>query len=241
MRAILGVVAAIGLVAATSTTATAQDESDALAWFAMTLTPYGALPPLGSRAMAGIPPTDGRAGGTFEVKYGRWSFDESEEGWNTFGLGGRVGSVGFTFGYGKCEGCSDGIIMGGVDFESILFRSPFGTEVSDASFAIGLRPSLGIGLPTGGGGGNAMAANIDVPVSFSMPVGVGSRLVPFVAPGFGVGRLSGDSDSETGTRAAIAAGVGFLASGGFGVHLAWRKIIIEDGPSTFGVGVSFGR
>jgi hypothetical protein len=27
----------------------------------------------------------------------------------------------------------------------------------------------------------------------------------------------------------------------FGVHVAWRKILIEDAPSTLGVGVSFGR
>jgi len=241
MRMILGMVAAVGLLAVTSTTAIAQDESDVAAWFAMMLTPYGALPPLGTRAMAGLPATDGRAAGAFEVKYGRWSFDEADEGWNTFGLGGRLGSVGLTVGYGKCDDCDEGAIMGGVDFESILLRSPFGTEVSDASFAVGVRPSLGFGIPTGDVEGNAFAANVDVPLSFTMPFGVGARFVPFVAPGIGVGRLSDDTDSETGTRVAIAAGVGFLTSGGFGLHLAWRKIFIDEGPSTLGVGVSFGR
>jgi hypothetical protein len=241
MRMILGMVAAVGLLAATSTTATAQDESDIAAWFAMMFTPYGALPPLGSRAMAGLPPTDGRAAATFEIKYGHWAFDEVEEPWNTFGLGGRVGSVGLTLGYGKCEGCDDGFIMGGLDFESILLRSPFGTAASNASFAVSVRPSLGFGMPTGDGEGNVFAANVDFPLSFTMPVGVGSRFVPFVAPGFGFGRLDDGTDSETGTRAAIAAGVGFLTSGGFGMHLAWRKIFIDEGPSTLGVGVSFGR
>ncbi len=27
---------------------------------------------------------------------------------------------------------------------------------------------------------------------------------------------------------------------GLGVNLAWRKVLIDEGPSTWGIGVSFG-
>ena len=240
MRAFLVAVAAVGLLSATSTVAVAQDEddSDVAAWLAMMFTPYGALPPLVSRTMAGIGSGEG-GGGSFEIKYGHWGFDDDDM-WNTVGLGGRAGPLGFTFGYGKCSGCDEGLLMGQVDFESILARSPFGPDASGGSFAIGVRPSAGFGKPTEGDG-SALAANVDLPVSFSMPVGVRSHIVPFVTPGIGVGRYADEFNSETGFRASIAAGMAFFVSEQFGIHAAWRKIFIDEGPGTFGVGVSFGR
>jgi hypothetical protein len=245
MRAIVVAVAAASLLSVTTSTVQAQDEKDVAAWFAMMFTPYGALPPIMSSDMSGRP-ADAGAGGTFEVKYGHWGFDEAEEPWNIFGLGGRAGRFGFTVGYARCEGCGgDGIIMGQVDFESVLATAPYGTDASAGSFAIGLRPSVGFGKPTGDQDGYALAANLDLPVSFSVPMGARSRIVPFIAPGLGIGHLSGGEEgedtSDTGFRGAIAAGVGVFVTDRFGIHVGWRKIFIEEGPSTLGVGLSFGR
>jgi hypothetical protein len=238
MRTFLVAVAAASLLPAASRVAVAQDDSDVAAWLAMTFTPYGALPPLATRGMAGIGSGE-RGAGAFEIRYGRWGF-EDEETWNTIGLGGRAGAVGFTLGYGKCSGCDQGLIMGQVDFESILARSPFGPDTSGGSFAISIRPSAGFGKPTEGDG-SALAANIDLPMSFSMPVGERSHMVPFVTPGIGAGRFADDFDSETGFRASIALGMTFFVSDALGINAAWRKIFIDEGPSTFGVGVSVGR
>ena len=242
MRAIAVAVAAASLLSVSTSTARAQDERDVAAWFAMMFTPYGALPPIVSRGVAAV---EASSVSTMEMKYGRWSFDGDEEGWNVFGLGGRLGRVGFTGGYARCEGCDDGVIMAQVDFESIFAAAPFGTDAAGGSYAIGLRPSVGFGKPTGDDAGFALAANVDLPVSLTMPVGQRSRIVPFIAPGLGVGHLNGEGEfedeSETGFRGAIAAGVGFFVAERFGIHAGWRKIFIEEGPSTFGLGLSFGR
>jgi hypothetical protein len=249
MRAIPGVAAALGLVLVMGSTAFAQDNDDIAAWSAMMLSPYGALPPLVTPAMFGSVPTmAGRSPVAFEVKYGRWSFGEPEEPWNIFGLGARAGAFGFTAGYGKCSDCGDGVLMGSVEFERTLVTSPLQGNASTSAFAIGVRPSVGFGKAMGDAEGTAISAAIDLPFSLSAPVGTGFRIAPFVAPGFGYGRLTSGDDVEgeegeegSGTRASLAAGVGFLTPGGFAAHLTWRKIFIEQGPSTLGIGVSFGR
>ena len=41
-------------------------------------------------------------------------------------------------------------------------------------------------------------------------------------------------------RPSVAAGIAFVVPAGFGFHLGWRKIFIKDGPSVFGVGLSYG-
>jgi hypothetical protein len=242
MRPILGTVAIAAVIAVSARNVDAQSESDVAAFFAMSFTPYAALTPTVTPLMAGRARPDGQMGSFVEARYGHWQFDEAEEGWNSYALGGRFGAFGVILGYGKCEDCDDGIIMAGVDYEAILTRSPLGTDGSSGSFAVGVRPSLGYGKPTGDEDeGDAIAVNVDVPLSLSVPVGTGAQFVPFIAPGLGWGRLSADEENESGTRGAIGAGVGFLTAGGFGAHLSMRKIFIEDGPTTYGVGISFGR
>ena len=240
MRGILAVAVAVGFIATTGTNAGAQDETDFAAWLAMTFTPYGSLPPLVTPTMLGTPGVDGRAGAAFEVRYGRWGFEDDDE-FNTFAIGGRGGPVGFALGYEVCEGCDDGIIIGGVDFESVLRTSQLGTDASPSVLSIGLRPGIGVGVFTGEGSGWALSGTVDVPISMTMPMGTTAQVVPFLSPGFGVGRLAEGSESETGVRVALGAGVAFVTANRFGIHLGWRKIFIEDGPSTVGLAVSFGR
>lgn len=244
MRAILRTIAAAGMLA-TSSAAAAQDVGDIAAWYAMMVTPFGALPPMVTPTMAGMPAAGGGRPVSLDFRYGHWDFGGGEEPWNTFGVGGRVGSFGIVLGYEECEDCSDGVLMGGADFEAALASSQYGNPASPSSLMVGVRPSIGYADPMGDIEGNAFSATVELPVSFSIPVGTGSRLIPFASPGFGYGRFN-DSDpdfveSESGTRASLAAGVGFLTSGGFGLHLGWRKIFIDEGPGIVGVGVSFGR
>ena len=243
MRTWLGALAVIGLLAAPVTGAAAQDDDDSevAAWFGMMFTPFGALPPIASPMMRGTPRVAGSRASAFELRYGHWDL-EGEETYNNFGLGGHFGPVGLVVGYGKCEGCDDGYFLALADFEASLMRSVVGTGATPSSFAIGIRPSVGVGVPTGDDDGSALSANVELPLSFSMPVGAAAgHLVPFVAPGFGWGRVSDEDESDSGTRASVAAGVSYFLSAGFGVHLSWRKIFLEEAPSTLGLGISFGR
>jgi hypothetical protein len=102
---------------------------------------------------------------------------------------------------------------------------------------MGLRPAVGLGVAGGDGAFRAWSASIDVPVSIAVPVGAEARLVPFITPGLALGRLSGPDDAQSGSRAALGAGVGFRHSRAVSVHLAWRKVFIENGPSSVGVGL----
>jgi hypothetical protein len=233
-------VVAAALFATVTSRVAAQDSGDVGAWFGMMLTPYGALPPLVTPAMFGGSSGNSRVGPSFEAKYGHWGLGDGEEPWNTFGLGARTGPIGFVVGYAKCEGCDDGAIMGGVEFERILVSAPLGAA-SPTSLALGLRPSVGYTKPMGDQEGSAVSAAIDLPVSLSASIGDGFRIAPFVTPGFGYGRMDDGEFKDSGTRASIAAGVGFLTRGGLALHVAWRKIIIDEGVSTFGVGMSLVR
>ena len=240
MRRILEIGCAVSLLAATAASGAAQDSNDAAAWFAMTFTPYGSLPPIATRAMAGLPRVDGAPGRALEVRYGRWSFDDQDdESFQTVGIGGRAGALGFVVGYETCDGC-DGVIMLGIDFESVLSTQPVGAS-SASRLLIGLRPAFGAGVFTGEGNVYALSGTIDLPMSISVPAGTGGHFVPFLSPGVGVGRFGEGSGAETGIRASLGAGAGFITTTGVGIHLGWRKVFIEDGPSMLGLGLSWGR
>ena len=244
MRRIRVMAAALGLLAAMGTTVSAQDEGDAAAWFAMMFTPYGALPPMATPGMAGIPREEARARGAFEMKYGRWRFDDGDDYLHTVGLGGRAGALGFVIGYTSCDGC-DGVVMGGIDFESVLATSAPGRSTGiatrPAEFTVSLRSGFGLGVATGDSESNAVTATLDLPIALSLPVGTGGHLVPFISPGVGAGRLSGGGEADIGIRAALGVGVGLMLPGGFGAHLGWRKIFLEDAPTTLGLGMSIAR
>jgi hypothetical protein len=239
MRTILAAAVTTTLLSITPSPAGAQDASAFGGWFAMMFTPYGGLPALVTPRMAALP-ADSTVAGTFDVKYGRWQFDDTGERFNNYGVGGRSGRAGFTIGYSTCENCNNGVIMGQVDFEATLISSSLGADAGGSSLVIGVRPSFGFGKPTEDNRAT-VAANIDAPASFSIRIGERSRIVPFVAPGIGVGHVRGGEDSETGFRTALAAGVGFFPSERFAIHAVWRKVFIEDGPGALGLGLSFRR
>jgi hypothetical protein len=233
----------VGLLLAPAATASAQSLKDAAAFYAMMISPYGALPTLVTPGMVAAP-VAGQPAKSFDARYGRWEFDQDDDQFYTIGLGGRFGNFGVVVGYEKIQGGDEGVVMGGLDYEATLVTAPVGTGPSTPTFLVGLRPSIGYGTLTGDEDMTAFALNVDVPFSLSMPLGTGGRLVPFVSAGYGLGKFDSEVEEElskTGTRAAVAAGVAFFGSNGLGVHLAWRKIIIDEGPSALGLGVSFGR
>jgi len=104
-----------------------------------------------------------------------------------------------------------------------------------------LRPALGAGVFTGNGDGCTLSGAVDLPIFVSVPAGTTAHVVPFLSPGVGVGFISDGTDSESGARASLGAGIGLVASNGLGIHPGWRRIFIEDGPSTLGIALSFGR
>ena len=229
---------AAALVATAARPAAAQDLHDFVAWAAMMSTPYGGLAPTVTRAMAGGAAT-GRS--AFELRYGHWAFDGESDAIHIGGIGARIGAVGLTLGYEGCSGC-DGNLIGGIDYEAMLARHELTADNGHSLFTLGLRPAVGLGHGLGDGGGLSIAATMDMPIAVSVPVGKTAKMVPYVSPGFGVGAIRADGESENGTRGALAFGVGLVdLAPGLGVNLGWRKIFLEDAPMTIGLGLSFER
>ena len=231
---------ALALAAATARPAAAQSIHDFVAWAAMMSSPYGSLAPTVTRAMAGGMAT-GRS--SFELRYGHWAFDGESEAVHTGGIGARIGAVGIVVGYQGCSGCDGGEIIGGVDYEAIVLKRTMTADNSHSLFTLGLRPAVGIGHTVGsGGGGTAFVATMDAPIAVSVPVGKTAKMVPYISPGYGLGAVRAGDETENGTRAALAFGVGLVdLAPGLGLNLGWRKIFLEDAPMTIGIGLTFER
>lgn len=230
---------AAALAATLARPAAAQDVHDFVAWAAMMSTPYGGLAPTVTRAMAGGPAA-GRS--SFDLRYGHWAFDGESDAIHIGGIGARVGAVGFVLGYEGCSGC-DGNIIGGVDYEAVVIKHTLAADNAHSLFTVGLRPAVGLGHTLGGGGSaTELSATMDLPIAVSVPVGKTAKMVPYVSPGFGLGAVRSGNETESGTRGAVAFGVGLVdLSPGLGINLGWRKIFLQDAPMTLGIGLSFER
>ena len=214
--------------------ADAQTISEIAGWGGLMVTPVGALTPMGPAIAADTAPY------RFQMRYGHWQFDTDDDNTHNLGLGIglRTGHARTTFEFGyshktDCSGCNSWML--GADVDIPLTPAPSGNAVG---WRIALNPALGFAKPSDGSGSAASAA-VSLPVSAALPMSQWI-LAPFVSPGYGYGRLSGDGDSEGGTRAMLAGGV-TLASTQSQVRVTFsaRKIFLEHAPTVFGLGFSF--
>lgn len=237
MTARIALLACVGVLAA-SRPAMAQDPNDVAAWFAMMATPYGALPPAVTPRMH--VPAGPLTTSSFELRFGRFAFERSTA-VQSFGIGARFGRGGLIAGYQGCSGC-DGSLLLGVEFDGALAaRTLKGAELAQ-TLTLGVRPALGYGLALGGGSGSALSATLDFPISLATQIGGGRQLAAFVSPGYGYGRLSGRAASVSGTRGSVGAGIAVInVAPGLGLSAGWRKIFLQDAPSSWGIGLTLGR
>ena len=233
---LLAVLAALASLAA-ARPAAAQDFGDIAAFVGLVTTPVGSLPPLPLTP----PIADGAVPPRFDLRYGRWKFDGDDAAQHTVGAGLRFGAGGgqgsLTASYMTCDGC-DGAVGLGLELTAALVQ-PTGGQSS--AFSVGVRPSLGVARSFGDAEGTSYSASLGLPIGLHVRSAGGAEFVPFVIPGFGYGGVSGDGESESGTRFMLGGGVGVAnLSGGLGVHVGFQKIFLEDAPTQFGVGLSFG-
>lgn len=241
MKSIVTGLLALGLVAGLARPAEAQSIHDFAAWLAMMSTPYGSLPPVVTRAMAGQ--SSGiRRESSFELRYGHFAFEPENDAVDIGGVGARFGAVGLVAGYEGCSGC-DGSLMIGADYEGIVVRQLLTGNGARTLFTLGVRPSVGFGRSLGDGPDvSSISAAVDMPVSFSVPVGTTARMVPFISPGYGVGALRGRGESESGSRGSLAFGAALVdLAPGLGINLSWRRVFLEQAPTTIGVALTFDR
>ena len=207
----------------------AQDAGDIAAYAALSFTPLGAFVPL-------PPPPSGLRGSAFVLRYGSIDIGgDLASPLHQFSIGGDFatgrGRLGLTIGGTTCEDC-DGNIMAGLDYTVPLTRNVL---------SVALRPAFGFSKPLEGDG-TALSFGASLPLGLELSGSTGPSFIPYLVPGIGLGRVSGDEDSESGMRPML--GGGFAIAGrqsAVAVHLGFQKVFIDDGETTFGVGFSVGR
>ena len=224
MRRCLMAILVVGLVSLSARDAAAQPSvKDVAAYVALQVTPVGAHTPLM------MPKAN-----AFALRVSQFSPKVGDSDMNLAGSyymqAGSNALIGGTVGYGMpgCDGC-DGYFNAGVDLNSQLWSSTGGA-------AIGMTGNFGWASREEA---TALSAAIGVPLSFSKEQTNKSRISAFVQPGFGFGRISEAGTSESGTRPIIGAGAAWQAAGGWALHAAFNKIMIEDGGNNFGLGFSY--
>ena len=205
---------------------TAQDLGDIAAYAALSFTPVGGLVPL--------PPSASAArGSAFVLRYG--NLELGDPSLHSFSFGGDLatahGRFGLTVGASTCDGC-DGNFMAGVDYSVPLTQNVL---------SVAVRPALGFMKPLEGGG-TAVSLGLSLPVGVELSGATGPVFTPYLVPGLGYGHISNDGDSESGTRPMLGGGIAIAGrQSTFAVHLGFQKVFIEEGETTFGLGMSFGR
>jgi hypothetical protein len=215
----------------------AQSTGDFAGFFGLIFTPVGAFTPVAS----GKPNADARSSGV-QFRVSKWQFAPDDDNTTNLGAGyvftrGRARTA-IEIGYVTNEQCDDcGLFMAGADVQYDLAQ----TTTSGATFVAALNPAIGVGIPREGGG-NAMSAALSLPLSASINAGQKLRIIPFVSPGFGFGRLSGGGDAETGSRAMLAGGVSLGGQTSSMLLTAGaRKIFLEGAPTIYGIGLVIAR
>ena len=234
---IRGSLAAIAMLIATPLATHAQSESAFAGWVGLVMTPVGAFTPV----VTGRPAAGNRSTG-LQVRTSRWQFAEDDDNTLNIGVGGvlnrgRTRSV-LEVGMIKQADCSEcDVFMAGVDLTVDLAQKSSGST----TWLVGLNPAFGYANPKEGSG-NALTGALSLPLSASINTGSSVRFVPFVSPGYGFSRISGEGESSTGSRGMVAGGVSiggqkspWLAT------ISARKIFLDETPTIFGVGLAFAR
>jgi hypothetical protein len=237
MRTTALLVSALALSPATR--APAQTTNDAAAYLAIISSPGGALPPILSSPMLDRALTNL----SVAIRYGHLSTGGND----LNSIDGRLVIpasptvvVGVNAGYQNVScprDVCDGHVIGGANVEDRLANLKLGSTVDAARITIGLNAEAGFGLRSGL---TAFSLSGGLPVALvSGPPSV--RIAPFITPGIGFGRVSGNGDSVNGTRFLLGGGVMFQSiRTGVGASFGFQKAFIQNGETMFGVSLVLG-
>lgn len=231
----LGLLALVVTGSAPLTSAAAQSEKDFAGWVGLITTPVGALPPV-------IPTTTGMA---FQARYGHWQFASDDDNTSNYGIGLSLGAgrsrATVVLGYTTTKDCTDcGQMMAGFELHVPLVQGG-GTQAG--GIGIALNPAVGYAKTTASDAElSFLSIAVSLPISVSVPLGASARIVPFVSPGAGMGRISGSGESQSGTRMLLGGGV-VLADAVPRLQItgSFQKIFIDHGVTMFGLALTLGK
>lgn len=238
----------IALLVAPLPAATSQTLQDARAFVALRTTHIGALVPMPSPAMVGRQLNGAQLG----IRYGFNREDVTGGSVNTHAIAGSaIFAAGLTGNWmlhagvsnADCDGCAPEMMLGAGGEMRAFEIGDFLTAGS--SLAIGVSGDVGYARLKPDDV-NAWALGIGAPLALTMSGGAatGMRIVPYLTPALGIGRLSancGGSDSCDGTRFMLGGGIGFwnpITS--VSASLGANHVFYRGQSPVFGVNVTIG-
>lgn len=240
MRRYSAALLAVALLAVNSRDAAAQPSAEDVAAYAgLVSTPVGTFTPIVMHrdAAAGFNTIAGRFG-MFSPKTGDGNTSLGASGFFKAGQNALVsGTLGYTMvGCPSGSTCDNGLLLG-ADLLSELWKSAGNTGTN---MNVSIQGSLGW---SSFGDVSFSSLAVGVPLGMTMDQASKARLSFFVTPGFGWGRMamdvSGTSASESGTRPMFSLGGAWTAPAGWGIHVGYQQVMIEDGGNTMGAGFSW--
>lgn len=232
---------ALAIPATTSAQTSGPSVGDIAAYAALITSPTGGLVPSVTSTMAGV----GQSKFGVGVRYGRVDGDGGAL--NNFAATGTMGvakmaTVSLTAGMRNASsdvGSSQNDFIFGVGGDMMLAQRALSESEDAAKFILGLNADIGYGS---GDGASSTAASVGVPLSLSFNGSGSSKIVPFLTPAFGYGRVSVDGEgSESGSRFMFGGGVGLhQISNGVSVNFGFQKVLIDQGKMAWGLGVTLG-
>ena len=235
MRRILSFLS--GVLVLSGTSADAQIVNSAAAYFALIVSPAGAVPPILSSAMLNRAMTQP----DFSLRYGHTSFD----GASSNVLDARVGfaagtkaTIGVNAGYQSytCDGC-EGHFIAGANAEGRLLSYTLGTGPEAGQLTVGLNGEAGFGTRSG-----TTVTGVTAGLPFALVTGSPTlKIAPFLTPALGWGGIFGSGESQTGTRFLRGAGVAIVSpTSGIDVNAGFQKVFIDGRDTIVGVSLTFG-
>lgn len=237
LRARLATAAALAAAFALPRAAAAQrqDQSDSAAYLALIRTPLAAVPQPLDVSITGVHP----GGPSYRLSYGLMSFDTHEYTHNfDLGVDLPVGgaTVGLSVGYHwpNCNGVCSSNVMASAGVSERLASVTLGSTSESATLNIGLRTAAGFGTLTDT---TMFSGLMSVPLSIT-PQSMSVQLVPWIAPGIGVGLVRQSGSTDAGLQFVLGAGLGVL-SHGFRAGLGVNRVFLKDGNWLVGLEMGF--
>jgi hypothetical protein len=240
MRRLSAALFVLALLAVNTRDAAAQPTAqDVAAYYALSSTPAGTFTPIMMQrdAVKGFTTVAGRFG-MFSPNAGDGNTSLGASGFFRAGSNALVsGTLGYTMvGCPSGATCDNGMLVG-ADLLSELWKSAGNTGTS-----MNVNSLVSAGW-SGFGDVSFMSAAVSVPLTMTMEQASKARLSFHVTPGFGWGRMaqdiSGTSASESGTRPMFSVGGAWVAPAGWGLHVGYQQVMIDNGGNTIGAGFSW--
>ncbi|MDB4907895.1 MAG: hypothetical protein JWO05_2679 [Gemmatimonadetes bacterium] len=220
-------------------------DQDLAAEAALISTPIGALSPLMTPTIAGM----GTASPSFGIRYGRRSVNGGNGSEDNYGIAttlpmGSGTTITITAAAGDldCSGCNRYLQLAlGGDFR--LGEMPMG---SGSKLLYAVNGEVGYGRPSAfGQTDQAISLSAGVPISLVLGSGSDMKIVPWLTPGFGIGRYKQDTrfagTSESGQRFLLGGGLGLANAGSsFSASVGFQHVFITGGQTMYGISVTIG-